>query len=135
MRTLKIGILFFLIGVINGCLPAKEETLTLSFWTDKEYANDGFDMIYANEIYVGELNKNLDSPICNDPDLVNFIINKSEDLQLTVQNEIGESIEIGIINLFSIARGIKIKPAENGEIYVDQSLDNVCTLVYLNWEI
>ena len=134
MRILSYFLFVFLAGFLTGCIPTVGESVTLSFWTDKEIAKAHVHMLYANEKYIGDLPHMLESPLCNDTILVNLDIVKSEDLNLTIKNIEGKSIDIGIVNLFSISTGIKIKPAATGKIFVDQSLDDQCTLVYLNWD-
>ena len=107
--------------------------MTLSFWTDREELGT-YTMLYANDVLIDDFNISLDNPDCTHPELSQFIITKAEDLQLSIRNLEGESIDIGVINLFSVSTGLKIKPAATGEIFVDRSLDDICTLVYVNWE-
>lgn len=126
--------LFFCFIYLNGCVPLEEKTITLSFWTDREIDMGGYNRIFANETHIGDLLDTISNPTCNDPKLLNFNINTSNDLILTARNEDGESVDIGLINLFSVSTGIKIKPSERGEIFVNHSLDDICTLVYINWK-
>ena len=116
-----------------GCMPVEEESMTLSFWTDREIMEDGYKMVFINDIYLGDFAEDIDSPVCDDVGLLNYKMTKSEDLHISVYNSDGEVVELGFVNLFSVSTGIKIKPTENSEIFVDRSLDDECTLVYLNW--
>lgn len=134
MRILSYLSFVFLAGFLTGCIPTGGASVTLSFWTDRAIAGADIHMLYANEKYIGDLPGMLESPICNDTSLINLDIIEAEDLHLTIRNKEGHSIDIGIVNLFSISTGIKIKPAATGKIFVDQSLDDQCTLVYLNWD-
>ena len=134
MKYLPSILLLWFFLPLNGCMPLEENSKTLSFWTDKELAIEEYTMLFANEIHVGDFTEILESPICSDLNLLNLKITESEDLFLSVRNEAGESIGIGEINLFSVSTGIKIKPSEKGQIFVDQTLDDICTLIYINWK-
>ena len=131
IKNIWVGMICVL---LSGCYALEEENKTLSFWTDKEMGVNDFHMLYANDKYLGDLMTAPNDPICSDSILINHNIIQSEDLILTVRNSSGESTEIGMINLFSVAQGIKIKPSEKGEINVFQSYDEVCTLIFLNWK-
>lgn len=134
MKKSQLSLLALLICTFWGCLPSAEETVTLSFWTDRDFAEEGFRMVFINDTYIGEFGEDIVDPICDQAGLLNYNMNKSEDLHLSVYNEQGESMDLGFVNLFSVSTGIKIKPTEDSEIFVDRSLDDECTLVYLNWE-
>lgn len=115
-------------------MPLEENGVTLSFWTDRPQENESYNMIFANEVHVGNFIDSLSNPICGQKQLVDFDIYDSTDLHLTIRNEEGNAKEIGTINLYSISTGIKIKPSEQGEINVEQSLDDICTLVFIDWK-
>ncbi len=132
MLRFLIFMVFF--GSFCGCMPLPEETVTLSFWTDIEVDEVEFNSLYINDIYVGELKEGHDNPDCGEVGLLNYDMKMSEDLHLTIRNAADESVDIGVVNLFSISTGIKIKPANNAEIFVDHSLDDECTLVYMKWK-
>jgi len=134
MKILRFIVFVFILSVLKGCIPVVDESVTLSFWTDNDIEGEGYNMFFINERYIGDLSDTLVNPICSDPGLLEFESKKSEDLTLSVRNIDGESIEIGVVNLFSVSTGIKIKPSEKGDIFVDQSLDDICTLIRLNWE-
>ncbi|MEM9547311.1 MAG: hypothetical protein AAGA77_15135 [Bacteroidota bacterium] len=127
--------LFFVILFIclMGCFPTEEEVVILSFWTDKPTEIDCLKKVFVNEEYIGELSQDLVDPNCTEPELLNYTMTKAEDLHISVRNDDGESIDIGIVNLYSVSTGIKIKPTKNSEIFVDHELDTECTLVYLSW--
>ncbi len=134
MRVLCFSLFVLLFFVLSGCISAVEESVTLSFWTDRNFVGDGYKMVFVNDDYLGDLSENLDNPMCNDSGLLNYQMKKSEDLYLSVYDPEGGSIDIGVVNLFSVSSGIKIKPTKNSEIFVDRSLDDACTLVYVNWD-
>ena len=133
MKYLPFIVLVYSLLLLSGCIPLEDNSKTLSFWTDKEIAITEYNMLFANEVYVGNFNEILEAPLCSDLMLLNLKISESEDLFLSVRNEAGESVGIGEINLFSVSTGIKIKPTEIGQIFVDRSLDDKCTLIYINW--
>ena len=134
MKYLPFIVLYCSIFFFSGCFPGEDNSRTLSFWTDQELAVEEFNMLFANENYIGDFSEVLVDPICSDLNLLNFSISDSEDLFLSVRNEAGESIGIGEINLFSVSTGIKIKPTAQGQIFVDRSLDDICTMIYINWK-
>lgn len=134
MKNLQIVLFFCFCIAFNGCMPLEEDTMTLSFWTDRELASEEFTLIYANETLIGKFENTLEDPGCADLGLLDLIIDSGEDLQLSVQNETGDAIDIGVINLFSVSTGIKIKPSDRGEIFVSQTIDDLCTLVKINWK-
>jgi hypothetical protein len=134
MKYLSFILIFCFTILLSGCFEPEDNSKTLSFWTDKELAIEEYNMLFANEVHVGDFNEVLEDPICNDLKLLNFKISESKDLLLSVRNAEGESIEIAEINLFSVSTGIKIKPTERGQIFVDQTLDDICTLIYINWK-
>jgi hypothetical protein len=132
----KVRFLWFMLlfGCLIGCIPEVDEGVTLSFWTDRALFEDGFKMVFVNDTYIGDLGSDLESPICGDVGLLHYQMQQAEDLLLTVRNGADDSIEIGIVNLYSVSRGIKIKPSNDSEIFVGHSVGDPCTLVYLNWK-
>ena len=134
MKFFPSILLFCSLLLLSGCFPMENNSKTLSFWTDKEMAIEEYNMLFVNEIHVGDFNEILNDPICSDLNLLDLKISDADDLFLSVRNDTGESIGIGEINLFSVSTGIKIKPSAKGQIFVDRSLDDLCTLIYINWE-
>lgn len=123
----------FILSVLTGCLSDQEKVVTLSFWTDRSLKEEAHTMIYANEMFVGRLTDSLHNPICGTSQLIDFNIYDAQDLHLTVRSKNGSVKDIGVINLYGVSTGIKIRPSTEGELYINQSLDDICTLVYLNW--
>jgi len=128
----RLSILALILSTIYSCMPIADESSTLSFWTDRA-VEGGHKYVFVNDTYVGELSDLLEDPVCSQVGLVNYKMEQPEDLNISVYNSEGESIELGVVNLFSVSTGIKIKPTEDSKIFVDRSLDESCTLVYLNW--
>lgn len=133
MVITRFIVLVLILSFCNGCIPVDDYSVTLSFWTDNELNEDGYKMLFINDRYIGDFDMELENPACNELGLLNYKIVKSEDLTLSVHNVDGDSIEIGVVNLFSVSTGLKIKPSEHGKIFVDQSLDDDCTMIHLNW--
>ena len=127
----RLVVIFMMSLGITGCFTSSDEGKVLSFWTD--HGIDEEYNLYINDNYAGQLSDNLLDPICGEIGLLDFKMYESEDLFLSVQDSHGELFEIGMINLYSVSTGIKIKPADNGMISVQRDLDDACTLVYLNW--
>jgi len=133
MKLARFTWLLVIFCSFAGCMQLEDESMTLSFWTDKEVAEDGYKMVFINDVYLGGLVEDIENPECGDLGLLNYKMEKSEDLHISIYNTEGDAVDIGYVNLYSVSKGIKIKPNENSEIFVERSLDDKCTLVYLNW--
>jgi len=134
MKVLLNLIVVLFLSALSGCLPLEDDSVTLSFWTDRVMVEDGYKMVFVNDNYIGDLNEGVRSPVCSEEGLLNYQMEHSEDLHLSIRNDDGEAIDVGVVNLYSVSTGIKIKPSKNSKIFVDHALDSNCTLVYLNWK-
>lgn len=121
--------MFFLFG----CFQEEERRVLLSFWTDESIALDQKEMVYINDVFLGDFTHGLENPDCHHPDLLEYTMKKAEDLHITVRHPSGDSTYIGYVNLYSVSTGIKIKTSEAGDIFVNQILDDTCTLIKINW--
>ena len=119
----------------SGCFAFEEEEVsTLSFWTDRAYKKGESISLLVNGENLGELSQDLKEVDCSTPGLLDYHMNKSEDLNLSVIDSKNDTVDLGTVDLYSVAKGISIKPRKDAEIFVNRSLDDVCTLVYLNWK-
>jgi len=134
MKILQSIIFFVLLGTLPGCFQEEEKVVGLSFWTDRDLADGAYNLLFVNGLYAGQLEGGHDAPECISSGLLRYEMKMAEDLHLMLYNDKGETKDIGIINLYSISTGIKIKPTKDARIFVDHALDDICTLVYLNWK-
>lgn len=135
MKKYSILLVVVLLGMLSSCVPMEDErVVVLSFWTDREVGEKGFTKVYVNDIYLGEMSEAVENPVCGLSGLVNYSMSESEDLHLTVRNDADAIKEIGVVNLYSVSTGVKIRPDKDAEIFVYRELDDECTLIYLNWK-
>ncbi len=128
---------FFFVAIIvscfYSCLPVEEESMMLSFWTETELSDSGFTKIFINDESVGSITKVLNDPICGDAGLLNVPLDDTKDMHIDIRNSSGQKIKLGLINLYSVSQGIKIKPAREGALFVALDLDDPCVLIRLAW--
>lgn len=105
----------------------------LSFWTDTILDDSTEYVLYINDIPSGTVREELLDPICHSEHLVDIPLVHADDMMLTVKTNAGDVYNLGIINLFDPASGIRIIPTQANAIFVQHDEDDACTRVRLRW--
>lgn len=134
MNFIFSSLLLLLALLWGGCFLEEEEGVRLVFWTDRVFVEEDFEELYINDKYIGNLMTHQTRPLCSDSLLLDYTMTRSEDLHLSVKNMSGMTKDIGVVDLYSVSMGIRIKPAANADIFVYQDLDDICTLVEIDWK-
>jgi len=119
--------------IFSGCVAIPQNEKILSFWTDIDLVEGEENLLLINDTPLATFVRALNNPQCGDSILMNFPINASEDLNLTLLDQQGYKHYLGYVNLYSISTGIKVYPETDSSIFVQHALYEDCTRIRLRW--
>lgn len=117
--------------LFSSCLKLEEDKKYLSFWTQQEITEET--VLYINDSPVGKMKTSETIPDCQDITVVRVPLENKDDMQLAIKNTSEGTWDIGVVNLYSVANGLSIKPETDSSIFVTQGLDDTCTMIELKW--
>ena len=131
MKNTHLYLLFFFPILLSSCLKLEEDKKYLSFWTAQNLVEET--VLYINDNPVGKMTTSESIPDCADLTIVRVPLDNTDDMKLTIKNATEGLWDIGVINLYSVANGLSIKPETDSSIFVTQGLDDMCTMIELKW--
>lgn len=134
-QYISIGLFVVCLCFMTSCevFQSTEVDRVLSFWTDTILDDSTDYVLHINDIPSGTIRQELYDPICLSQHLIDIPLMHADDMMLTVKTNNGDVYNLGIINLFDPASGIRIIPTQANAIFVQHDVDQACTRVRLRW--
>ncbi len=131
---MKYTILYalFVLTCIN-CTTIVENEATVSFWTDMDLDSNVEYILFINDNPSGKFIYSQNDAVCGDIQLIDIPITNEEDMILKLKTNLGEIINIGMINVYGISNGITVKSNYNNALFVQHDIDEYCTRVRVRW--
>jgi len=85
------------------------------------------------QIADGKFERSIDEVSCGDAWLIDIPLENEDDMNLSLKVDTEEITEIGMINLYGVSNGIKVKSNYEGALFVQHDIDESCTRVRVRW--
>lgn len=125
--------LLFILVAFQSCMPLMEQEDTISFWTDMDLDSNKEYVLLINDVLVGKFERSIDEVSCGDAWLIDIPLENEDDMNLSLKVDTEEITEIGMINLYGVSNGIKVKSNYEGALFVQHDIDESCTRVRVRW--